>query len=222
MSRFSIFLASALLVGVAQQSPAAVVATPQPSLAAVVAQPSSGAASRLRVAGVENVFQVNASLFRGAQPSEPGLAELKKLGISVIVNLRERGAEVESERREAEALGLRFVSIPIGGLSAPARDQVAEFLTLLRRSPHDKIFVHCHLGRDRTGVMIAAYRVAEQHWSAAQAIEEMHAAGFHALMQPQMWMFVRRFPKLFATEAVFQPFRQARSLADLSQPSARE
>lgn len=222
MSPFSIFLASALLVGVAQQSPAAVAVTPQPSLATVVAQPPLGAASRLRVAGVENVFQVSASLFRGAQPSEPGLAELKKLGISVIVNLRERGAEVESERKEAVALGLRYVSIPIGGLSAPAREQVVEFLTLLRRSPNDKIFVHCHLGRDRTGVMIAAYRVAEQHWSAAQALGEMHAAGFHNLLQPEMWMFVKRFPKLFETEAVFLPFRQARSLAVLSQPNAGE
>ncbi|HEV2719278.1 MAG TPA: dual specificity protein phosphatase family protein [Thermoanaerobaculia bacterium] len=177
-------------------------------------------AHRIDVSGVDNVFQVNASLFRGAQPSELGLAELKKLGITVVVNLRERGHDVESERKEAEALGLRYVSIPVGGWSAPAKAQVAEFLTLLRGSSGDKIFVHCHLGRDRTGVMIAAYRVAEQHWTAKQAIQEMHSAGFHSILQPEMWAFVEQLPKAFATDSVFLPFRVAQPLTVMHQASA--
>ncbi len=219
MTPFSLLLTAALLAGAPPQSPGAAAGPAHPSPAIVAVPPvvpPLAAASPLHVSGVENAFQVSASLFRGAQPSEPGLAELKKLGISVIVNLRERGSEVESERKLVEALGLRYVSIPVGSWSAPAREQVVEFLTLLRRSPGDKIFVHCHLGRDRTGVMIAAYRVAEQHWSAGQAIAEMHTAGFHALLQPQMWAFVKRFPEAFATEAVFLPFRQAKSLAALN------
>jgi protein-tyrosine phosphatase len=229
MSPFLPLLLTAFLAGSPQQAPAAAAAgAPQQALAAVAGSPRQASpgvigqllaapASRLHVPGVENAFQVSASLFRGAQPSELGLAELKKLGVTVIVNLRERSGQVDSERKQAEALGLHYVSIPVGGFSPPGGDQVVEFLTLLRRSPADKVFVHCHLGRDRTGVMIAAYRVVEQNWTAAQAIEEMHSAGFRGLFQPQMWMFVKRFPKIFATEAVFLPLRQGHAVAALRQ-----
>lgn len=199
---FSSLLVSALLTLSPQQFPPAVVTG---SLA--------GPATRLSLAGVENAFQVNASLFRGAQPSASGLAELAKLGITIVVNLRESGPEVESERRQAEALGLRYVSIPVGGWSAPTMKQVAEFLTLLRRSPGEKIFVHCHRGRDRTGVMIAAWRIAERHWTAGQAIREMRSAGFRGLVQPLMWAFVERFPEGFASDELFLPFHQEPALA---------
>lgn len=207
MSFFSLLLVSAFLAGSPQQPPSPVLNQP---------------AARLVVPGVKNVFQVSASLFRGAQPSEQGLAELKKLGVTVIVNLRERGQEVDSERTEAKALGLRYVSIPVDTWLPPTTHQVAEFLTMLRSSPGDKFFVHCHLGRDRTGVMIAAYRVAAQHWDADQIIHEMEAAGFRAVKQPFMWAFVERFPKAFASDSEFQSLRVLPQVASLQQPSASE
>ena len=193
----SFFLVSTLLALSPQQLQPAVV-TPSPA----------GPVTRLDLSGVDNAFQVNPSLFRGAQPSASGLAELAKLGITIVVNLRERGPEVEAEREQAEALGLRYVSIPVGGWSAPTLQQVAEFLTLLRRSAGEKIFVHCHRGRDRTGVMIAAWRIAERHWTARQALREMRSAGFRSLAQPRMWAFVERFPQGFASDSLFLPFHQ--------------
>lgn len=202
---FSLLLLSSLLA-----------LSPQQDQPAVVARSVASPATRLHLAGVGNAFRVNASLYRGAQPSASGLAELAKLGVTIVVNLRDRGSEVESERREAEALGLRYVSIPIGGWSAPSMDQVAEFLRLLRRSPGEKIFVHCHRGRDRTGVMIAAWRIAEQHWTARRAIREMKSAGFSGFVQPLMWAFVERFPKAFASESLFLPFRQLPATAAAS------
>jgi protein tyrosine/serine phosphatase len=169
----------------------------------------SAEAQKIAVAGISNAGKINDFLFRGAQPSKQGLAQLKELGVTTIVDFRGWGHEVESERRQAESLGLRFISIPLGGWSTPTSAQIAQFFVLLRSSPGQKIFVHCKYGEDRTGVMVAAYRIGENHWSAQQAIEEMYFFGFHYHWHPGMESFVRKFPASFANDPTFAPLRQA-------------
>jgi protein tyrosine/serine phosphatase len=62
--------------------------------------------------------------------------------------------------------------------SFPKDRILAQFLTLLRENPGRKIFVHCRLGDDRTGMMIASYRMAQEGWSAEKAEKEMEKFGF--------------------------------------------
>jgi hypothetical protein len=80
--------------------------------------PLTAPAERLKLAGVHNAGKISDQLFRGAQPSEQGFSELKKLGVTSIVNLRQRSREVEWERKLAESLGLRFVNNPVRGFAA--------------------------------------------------------------------------------------------------------
>src|SRR4029077_6644088 len=68
----------------------------------------SALAQKIALAGVPNAGKINDFLLRGAQPSNQGLAELKKLGVTPVVNLRGWSHEVESERKQAESLGLRY------------------------------------------------------------------------------------------------------------------
>jgi protein tyrosine/serine phosphatase len=131
------------------------------------------------------------------------------LGITTIVDLRgEDRGKSDWERKEVERLGMHFVHIPIAGFAAPTNEEVVQFLSLVRSStPHDggqaatlpngqpqKIFVHCLLGEDRTGVFIATYRMSEQKWPAEQAMREMYNFGFNAFWHPAMKAFVRDFP----------------------------
>jgi tyrosine-protein phosphatase SIW14 len=104
-------------------------------------------------------------LLRGAQPSAQGLAELKKLGVTTIVDLRGNSGPVDWERAQAESLGMRFVNIPVLGWSAPNDTKVAQFLKVVQQDPTQKIFMHCYYGEDRTGVMVATYRIAQQNWT---------------------------------------------------------
>ncbi len=60
-------------------------------------------------------------------------------------------------------------------VAKPASQQVAEFLNLLQANSRQKIFIHCHHGADRTGVMVAAFRIAMQNWTPQQALAEMKA-----------------------------------------------
>jgi len=167
----------------------------------------SALAQKIALAGVPNAGQVNDFLLRGAQPSNQGLAELKKLGVTTVVNLRGWSHAAESERKQAESLGLLFLNIPVSGWSPPSNEQVAQFLALLRNSPGQKIFVHCKYGEDRTGVMMAAYRIAENNWTVEQAIQEMDSFGFHYHWHPSMVSFVRKFPAKFDSDPVFTALR---------------
>jgi len=89
------------------------------------------------------------------------LAELKKLGITTVVDLRREDPDtIAWERRQADSLGLRFVHIPVSGWSPPTDEQVVQFLSLFHNDPKEKIFVHCRFGDDRTGVFVATYRMA--------------------------------------------------------------
>src|SRR5262245_10167035 len=83
---------------------------------------------KLKLDGLPNGGKISDALFRGAQPRAQGLKELKNLGITTIVDLRgEDPDKIFWERKQAESLGIRFVSIPVSGWSPPSNDQVAQF-----------------------------------------------------------------------------------------------
>jgi tyrosine-protein phosphatase SIW14 len=167
---------------------------------------------KLKVPGINNAGRLNGSLYRGAQPQSQSLAQLKNLGITTIVDLRkENPATREREKKEAESLGLRFVSIPVGGWSPPSNEQVAQFLFLFRNNPNERVFVHCMLGEDRTGVFVATYRMAIEKWPARQALKEMYSFGFNGRVHPAMISFVRDFPARLTTAPALAPFKDPRS-----------
>ncbi|OLE48978.1 MAG: hypothetical protein AUG46_01830 [Acidobacteria bacterium 13_1_20CM_3_58_11] len=180
--------------------------TATPTAAAPVLQPACG--QKLHVAGIPNAGKITDLLYRGAQPKEVGLSELKMLGINTIVDLRaEDPKKVAWERKHAESLGIRFVHIPVTGWSPPTNEQIIQFLSLLRSAPGHKIFVHCRLGEDRTGVFIATYRMAFEKWPAEQALKEMYFFGFNGFWHPAMKSFIRDFPGRLASAPALAPVR---------------
>lgn len=174
-------------------------------------------AEKLTLPGLPNAGKISEFLYRGAQPKPEGYAELKRLGVTTVVNLRKGSDDTERERRQVEALGMRYVGIPTNGRHGPSHEQVAEFLHLLQASPRERVFVHCRLGADRTGVMIAAFRIAQQQWTPQQALDEMLAFHFHKFWHPGMARYVKQFPSRFASEPAFAGLR----LSMQTSPSSR-
>jgi protein tyrosine phosphatase (PTP) superfamily phosphohydrolase (DUF442 family) len=162
---------------------------------------------KLKVPGIPNAGKVTDTLFRGAQPRERGYEQLKSLGVSMVIDLRNTGPK-SPERQRVETLGMRYVSLPTSAYLGPTDHQVATFLQLLRDNPKEKIFVHCYFGDDRTGVMVASYRMAEEHWSADQAYNEMRFFHFHTYLI-LMAHYVKRFPGDFARGSEFASMRAA-------------
>jgi len=182
-------------------------ATPlhSPAQSPVQPDPLPTFAHKITLDGISNAGKISERLFRGAQPALSSLPQLKALGITAIVDLRLESPQTrEDERRLAESLGVRFVPIPVGSFSTPSSEQLAQFFSLVRETPTQSIFVHCEYGRDRTGVFIAAYRIAFQHWSAEQALAEMHAFGFRSFWHPGMAAFVRELPARLQSDATLK------------------
>jgi tyrosine-protein phosphatase SIW14 len=174
----------------------------------VAANSNAKFGEKLAVPGIPNAGKISGELYRGAQPHAEGFAQLKKLGVTTIVDLRAEDAHKrEWERKQSAAQDMRFVSISVGDWDAPSDAQVAQFLSLFRRDARQKVFVHCHFGDDRTGVFVAAYRIALDHWSADQAIKEMHYYGFHRFWHPAMESYARSFPERLRSDPILAPFR---------------
>src|SRR5438445_6126502 len=124
MSRFYLPLLSLLFLATAAlaQQPRSSSALPSSPGAQSVVRSAYG--EKLRLTGLPNGGRVNEFLYRGAQPHIEGIPELKKLGITTIVDLRgEDSGRRESEKEQAEALGMQFVSIPVSGWSPPSNEQ---------------------------------------------------------------------------------------------------
>ncbi|MBI3404333.1 MAG: tyrosine-protein phosphatase [Acidobacteria bacterium] len=151
-------------------------------------------AQKLPRPGLPNLGKVSEMLYRGAQPEKQGIEELKKLGIEIVVNFRNERKEIEKEKTLVETQGLRYVSIPWSASDEPDDGQVAEFLKLLHDNRNTKVFAHCHYGADRTGVMIAAFRMAMQGWDPEKSLAEMREFHYHEFWQKHLRKYVRNFP----------------------------
>jgi tyrosine-protein phosphatase SIW14 len=128
-------------------------------------------------AGIPNFHQVNEHIYRGAQPSKRGLQSLASLGVKTVIDLRGGGSRSEAERAIVEAAGMRYVWIPLSDLFAPTDRQVSRVLALLNDESAGPVFIHCRLGADRTGTIIACYRVSHDHWGNREALDEAMANG---------------------------------------------
>ena len=181
---------------------------PAQSQAAVPSIMHSAYGEKLRIAGVPNAGKINDRLYRGAQPRDPGLLQLKEFGITTIVDLRGEDKEKSNwEEKKSNSLGIHFIHIPVGDWSPPTNEQVAQFLAIFRDSPREKVFVHCHYGDDRTGVFVAAYRMAFEKLPPEQALKEMYFFGFNGFWHPSMISFVREFSARLASSPALAPFR---------------
>lgn len=124
-----------------------------------------------------NFHQVNKELYRGAQPLSGGMKELAALGIKTVINLRGEDERTRDEEAEAQAAGLRYFSVSLPGLKRPTHQQVEKILAFINDSQNWPVFVHCHHGEDRTGLIIAVYRISRDGWTAEQAKKEAKRHG---------------------------------------------
>lgn len=123
--------------------------------------------------GLPNFHKVSQDLYRGAQPTAEGIKQLKDMGIKTIVNLR----SFHSDRNEIGDIDIGYEHIRMKTWH-PEEEDVVRFLEIVTDKDKTPVFVHCHYGADRTGLMCAAYRVAVCGWSKEAAADEMVHGGF--------------------------------------------
>lgn len=130
--------------------------------------------------GILNFGKVDDRLYRGAQPDAAGVSSLKKLGVKMIINLRLSGDVWKAEAAEAMVNGIIYTNMPMKGYGRPKAAQIREVLKTIEGYPLP-VFVHCEHGCDRTGTIIACYRIQHDRWSSARALEEAKRFGLSKL-----------------------------------------
>jgi len=156
------------------------VATATPAPAPVAA---TDAAPLPPHAGLPNFHRVEPGIYRGAAPTAQGLKSLKTMGVKTIIDLRIEKTRHQA-KRDAEALGFRWIGLPMGK-EAPTKQQVNTLLTTLGDPSKHPVYVHCQYGADRTGCMIGLYRVTVQDWPFEKAWAEMRRYGFKKFLAEQ-------------------------------------
>jgi tyrosine-protein phosphatase SIW14 len=146
------------------------------SLAASLTLASAWASSQSD--NLPNFQKVDDHVYRGAQPTNSGFKDLAERGIKTVVDLRDIGEHSQAdEQKVVTDLGMRYVSIPTQGMSTPKNEQVAAVLTLLNEATSGPVFVHCKRGADRTGTVIAVYRIFHDGWDSKRALGEAKSYG---------------------------------------------
>jgi tyrosine-protein phosphatase SIW14 len=137
----------------------------------------SAAQTEPKYTELPNFHQLSAQLYRGAQPKADGIKRLAQLGIKTIVNLRADDERARAEEQEAKAAGLRYFSIPFKNLGRPTDEQIQQVLAIINSPENQPVFVHCRRGADRTGTVMAIYRIEHDGWTGGQAKKEANRYG---------------------------------------------
>jgi tyrosine-protein phosphatase SIW14 len=139
----------------------------------------SFAQTEVRYEQLPNFHQVNPRLYRGGQPKAGGISKLAALGIKTIVNLRREDSQTRAEAAAAQAAGLRYFNIPMPGNSRPSDEKIQRALAIINAPENQPVFVHCKRGADRTGTVIACYRILKDRWTASEAKKEARHYGMY-------------------------------------------
>ena len=139
-----------------------------------------------------NFHRVNATLYRGAQPGDGGFKILVSLKIRAVINLRGTGEHSERESAEAKAAGLLYFSVPLEDFDRPTDEQVEQVLGLINAPENQPAFVHCRRGADRTGIVIACYRISHDRWTSETAKAEAKRYGM-GFWQVKMKDYIRDY-----------------------------
>jgi protein tyrosine/serine phosphatase len=148
------------------------------------------------MAGVDNFAKIDAGanpIYRGGQPTREGYERLAggEYKVATVIDLRD---DYEPWAEQAvTAAGMKYKRI---GMSAWSMDtpKIREALrTVAQAVAAGPVYIHCRLGRDRTGLEVAMYRILVQGWTRDRAIAELREHGYNRFWFPGIERYVQTF-----------------------------
>ena len=144
------------------------------------------------VPGIHNFYKVDEHVYRGGQPTDEGFRYLAKIGVKTVIDLRGESEGRGSEESVVTTAGMKYINIPMTGLTPPTEAEINKILGILEDGTTGPVFVHCQRGADRTGAVIASYRIEHDGWDNARALKEAMANGMSFFQFPRQ-SFIRNF-----------------------------
>jgi len=145
-----------------------------------------------------NFDQVKPGIWRGGKPTPVDIEKLKRLEVKTIIDFTM--ANRTGERKKTKELGIKYINIPWDTDTwltwfYDYNRVTKKFLSIVEDPANLPVYVHCLNGRDRTGTMVAVYRIKNEGWSSEKAVAEMKHYGFDEKKYPNLVRFLRKFEK---------------------------
>ena len=132
-----------------------------------------------------NFARINDQLFRGGQPTPEGIRKLAELGVRTIINFRDTQSSVLREKAIAAEHGIELINLRLSNWFAARDEDIHRIIDVIRDPKNQPVFVHCKRGADRTGTVVAIYRMLIDGWTDREANRE---AKKHGIGWWQVWM----------------------------------
>jgi protein tyrosine phosphatase (PTP) superfamily phosphohydrolase (DUF442 family) len=114
------------------------------------------------------VVKYDDNFYRGGELySKAGIQSLKTLGISTILSV----TPTETERMMAKKYGFTLFEIPFTKDSGLSKEDLQKVIKILDKK-NMPIYVHCHGGTHRGGILGIVYRIHKNNWSSEKALLE--------------------------------------------------
>src|SRR5215467_15870396 len=148
-------------------------------------------ATKDAVPGITNLARVETTVACAGAVTPSAVADIKKMGFTAIINLRqptEQGADIDAEAAAAKTAGINFYNIPFNN-AAPDPAAVDRFLLTISQPGNQPAFIHCASG-NRAAAMWFVKRVLVDNWDVERA--SIEAAGL-GLANPTLKTFMLNY-----------------------------
>ena len=147
--------------------------------------------------------KVGPNFYRGSRPESAGdLYRIKdELGISTIISLETGAGHFfdhilgrsfhEEEVWEKPSFNGEFIKFPLSNFSPPSCSELQAILETIEQCVNirEGVYLHCYAGVDRTGYVVAAWRVLQEGVHPEIAWREAVAKGMHG----RFWWWANQF-----------------------------
>ena len=130
----------------------------------------------------DNLYSISDSLYRSEQPSKKAFKELENYGFKTIINFR----RLRNDNRKARDTDLNLVHLPMRTAKLTETEIIEALMAI--NNAEKPVLVHCWHGSDRTGIVVAAYRIVFENWTKEAAISEFRNSdfGYHENWYPNL------------------------------------
>jgi protein tyrosine/serine phosphatase len=139
--------------------------------------------------------QVAPGVYRGGLGTKAGAPLLKELGVKTVINFDNQTKRAQDEAEYLKLFGIYTVLIPWSGWDQPTEENIEKFLALMRSEDLKPVMVHCKRGSERTGTMMAIWRISEFGWPIEKAYAEMREYEYRRFLQGHLKAYVYEYAR---------------------------
>jgi protein tyrosine/serine phosphatase len=143
---------------------------------------------------------VDDGVYKGSRPkTDVDYRFLQSLHVKYIVDLQVVPFMTRFEQRKAKRYGITLIP---GTMNAspisPSEKHVNKILAILRDERYHPVYFHCKLGRDRTNIIAALYKMYFLGMSQRDAMRYLHDSGYgfkYGWLRSGLTRYLRKHPR---------------------------